>query len=84
MPYLDKKTKELLKKGRPLKAGELNYVMTCLARDFARDRLYKGGRYDYERLNTVVGVCESMKLEFWRRMMVPYEDNKIKENGDVY
>jgi len=32
----------------------------------------------------VIGALEACKLEFYRRAVVPYEDKKIKENGDVY
>jgi hypothetical protein len=32
----------------------------------------------------VVGALEACKLEFYRRVVTPYEENKMKENGDVY
>lgn len=31
-----------------------------------------------------LGALECCKLEFYRRVAVPYEDGKIKTNGDVY
>jgi hypothetical protein len=31
-----------------------------------------------------IGALECCKLEFYRRVAVPYEDRKIKSNGDVY
>jgi hypothetical protein len=31
-----------------------------------------------------VGVLEATKLELWRRMIVPHENKKCTENGDVY
>lgn len=31
-----------------------------------------------------VGVLQCTVLEFYRRVAVPYEDKKIRENGDVY
>ena len=37
----------------------------------------------YEEYNSVVGVLESVKLEFYRRAVAAYEDNKIVENGDI-
>ena len=40
-----------------------------------------------EKLGTigdVVNAMECAKLEFYRRVAAPYEDTKIKENGDVY
>lgn len=30
-----------------------------------------------------VGICVCTLLEFYRRQVAPYEDKKIKENGDV-
>ena len=32
----------------------------------------------------MVGVLECAKLELYRRMAAPYEDEKIEDNGDVY
>jgi len=31
-----------------------------------------------------MGALEGAKLEFYRRVVVPYEEKKMKENGDVY
>lgn len=31
-----------------------------------------------------VGAIECAKMEFARRVIFPYEDRKISENGDVY
>jgi hypothetical protein len=38
----------------------------------------------YRILNNAVGAAESAKTEFQRRIVGPYEDSKIAENGDVY
>ncbi len=59
--------------------GELNYLFTVLAIMFTEQ---KG--VSYTNMNEVMGVFESAKLEYYRRMVAPYEDEKIKENGDVY
>lgn len=62
----------------PRDVGELNYAITQLVLQY----LPPDPRYsDY---NSVVGVLESAKLEFYRRAVAKYEDVKIKENGDVY
>jgi hypothetical protein len=58
--------------------GNLNYVVTVLARQFAEAR---GG--NYEAFNAAIGVLESAKLELYRRQVAPYEDTKIRQNGDV-
>jgi hypothetical protein len=55
--------------------GELNYIIT---------RILKGAYpLRYFNINRAVGVLECCKLEFYRRVAAPYEDIKIKENGDV-
>jgi hypothetical protein len=59
-------------------AGELNFQITCLAKRFL------GDKPNYAKFNEVVGVLECAKLELYRRMVAPYEDTKITENGDVY
>lgn len=60
-------------------AGDLNYMISLMARAYIEA---KGLRY--EHLNAVVGALDSAKAEFQRRVVAPYEDQKIAENGDVY
>jgi hypothetical protein len=63
----------------PATAGELNYKFTQLSVDFLR----KHG-LSYHSINDVLGALEGAKLEFYRRVAIPYENGKIQENGDVY
>lgn len=56
--------------------GMLNYIITRLV-----SRLYKTS---YTELNAAIGMLECVKLELYRRRVALYEDEKIKENGDVY
>jgi hypothetical protein len=58
--------------------GQLNFQITCLIKKYLGDSL----NYDY--INDVMGALEGAKLEFYRRVAAPYEDEKIKINGDVY
>ncbi len=60
-------------------AGDLNYMISLMAKAYIDA---KGLRY--EHLNAVVGALDSAKAEFQRRVVAPYEDKKIAENGDVY
>lgn len=81
MPYIKKEQKENLKKYvRPYlaNAGELNYFIAQLLLDYMQ-----GGK-SYQKLNEIIGVLECCKQEFYRRIIVPYEEEKIQENGDVY
>jgi hypothetical protein len=57
-------------------AGELTYVIYRLAKAFSA-----GGTY--ARYALVIGCFICAILELYRRVVAPYEDTKIKENGDV-
>ncbi len=86
MPYIDKNKRDLVvdhllyalkhEKDVGFKAGELNYCITTIL-NLTNPKTYS----DY---NTLIGVLECVKMEFYRRAIVPYENKKIKENGDVY
>lgn len=60
-------------------AGELNYEITLKLL-----KHLKVNGLSYQTINDIVGALEGAKLEFYRRVAAPYEDTKIKENGDVY
>lgn len=62
----------------PSTPGELNYLFTEIIKLYIRNGL------NYQKINDVMGALEGAKLEFYRRIAAPYEDTKIKENGDVY
>lgn len=49
------------------------YKMLCV--------VYGEGRFEVK--SNALKVLESAKLEYYRRIMGPYEDLKIIENGDV-
>jgi len=59
--------------------GELNFAITKLCIDF----LEKDGRA-YRSFNEIVGVLECVKLEFYRKAVAPYEEEKEMENGSIY
>lgn len=79
MPYVTQATREELRFEAARDAGELNYSITLLCDDFLR----RMGR-KYANVNTVIGVLECAKQEFYRRIASPYENEKIALNGDVY
>lgn len=64
---------------QPTTEGELNFVITSLCVEYIEQ---KG--LNYAHVNEVIGALECAKLELYRRVAAPYEDKKIKENGDVY
>lgn len=57
----------------------MNYAITVMMLNY----LNRKG-ISYTNMNEVVGVLECAKLELYRRMITPYENKKIEENGDVY
>lgn len=81
MPYIIPERRKRLVEGNELpdSAGELNYLITKLV-----DRYIQVHGRNYRTLNEAIGVLECAKLELYRRVAAPYEDEKIKENGDVY
>jgi hypothetical protein len=58
--------------------GDLNYCITVLVHEYL-----KAHGKSYAVMNDCMGVLEAAKLEFYRRIVAPYEDEKIKENGDI-
>jgi len=79
MPYIPPEDREDVLKHGATSPGQLNFVIT----KFILGYLDKIGK-NYETLNDILGVLEATKQEFYRRIVVPYEIDKIRTNGDVY
>lgn len=80
MPYVNAKARERIEGyDTPQTAGELNYALTLTVLEYWND-----SDQNYQSFNDIVGALEGCKLELYRRMIAPYEDKKIEENGDVY
>lgn len=80
MPYIEQKDRLGVSVMIPETPGELNYLLTRIVQDYIDER----GGVSYAIINEVVGVLECAKLELYRRVAAPYEDQKCDENGDVY
>lgn len=84
MPYITEKLRTYFD-GCPIKnlkidsPGELNYCITRLLITYMEDK-----QLNYQVVNDIVGAVEGAKIEFYRRVAVPYENQKIVENKDVY
>lgn len=79
MPYIKQVERDVLDEGRsPCTPGQLNYVITGLINEYLSYGL------SYEEINAVIGVLECAKLELYRRVAAPYEEQKRYDNGDVY
>lgn len=59
--------------------GHLNFLITSLVADW----IAREGK-SYTSINAAIGALECAKLELYRRVAVPYEDDKCAANGDVY
>jgi hypothetical protein len=80
MPYIKSEARHALADfGMPHDAGELNFVVSVIINQMIQE---KG--LSYAVVNEIVGALECCKLELYRRVAAPYEDVKIKTNGDVY
>jgi len=79
MPYITPERREELKTQRPANPGELNHEFTVLIVEYLKEH-----GLAYRTINDIVGALEGAKLEFYRRIAVPYETAKHAENGDVY
>ena len=85
MPYVTQDVRRHVDSGgEPRDAGELNYAITRTVDAYLARVAGEAGRLRYAHLNEAVGVLECAKLELYRRIAAPYEDEKIAESGDVY
>ena len=57
--------------------GHMNYIISLLI-----NKVY-GDKMRYSDHNEVVGLLNCVQQEFYRRFTVPYEDQKIAEQGDL-
>lgn len=60
-------------------AGELQYAIAVMIKSYM-DR--KG--LNYQNCNDIMGALTGANMEFYRRVVAKYEDEKIESNGDVY
>ena len=88
MPYIGRKERgqyqeilnelsKIIPQDRMSRPGHMNYLVSLLI-----EKVY-GSSMRYADHNEVIGVLNSICLEFYRRKTAPYEDIKIKEEGDL-
>ena len=66
-----------LAKDETARAGILNYIATRLTlRLIPQDKYWK--------IALTAGVFSNIANEFYRRLAAPYEDRKMREQGDVF
>ena len=59
--------------------GVLNYSISMII-----NKILNYNKVSYSNINKLVGVLECVKLELYRRVAGPYEDEMIEKNGDIY
>lgn len=78
-PAIDKLVNPLIDhlKSLPLEDqdGSLNYIATKIIKNIYPQK--------YFHFNRALGVLTAITHELYRKIIGPYEDTKIKENGDV-
>ena len=79
MPYIPKSMRKVVEEKGPVTPGELNYLVTKLVLEYVNTHAK-----NYTTYNDAIGALECAKLELYRRAVVPYEDKKCREAGDVY
>ena len=79
MPYIAQDDRKELTYGlSPSNGGELNYTISSIIAEYIAEHGLR-----YQNISDVIGALEGAKFEFLRRIVDPYEDQKISENGDL-
>jgi len=89
MPYIPKERRSDLVTigGYAETCGELNYYITNEILCYLYRGQHRTGEFkntSYSDYNEVMGVLECVKQEIYRRLIVPYEDDRREEHGDVF
>jgi len=79
MPYIKRHERLAEPPAKAQTPGELNYHFTMIAIRYIEEQ-----GLSYQTINDVMGALDGASKEFYRRVAVPYENKKIRENGDVY
>jgi activator of 2-hydroxyglutaryl-CoA dehydratase len=78
MPYVKEWKRTAVNHQHPMDTGELCYVFYETALVYIAQR----GK-NFESISAAIGMLERAAHEVERRVLDPYEDKKIKENGDI-
>lgn len=85
MPYPNQEQRDKVYNGGVMEpymietTGQLNFAISTLLINYIATK-----KLSYQTINDIIGALEGAKMEFYRRVAVPYEEQKIKENGDIY
>lgn len=79
MPYLNEEARGRLGDYGAESPGDLNYLVTRLVVQHVQNN-----GLNYQTINDISGALTEALAEFRRRIVVPYESEKMWTNGDVY
>lgn len=79
VPLIDRICLHDLKIEKIQSKGQLAYLIAQVIDTYTADH----GK-SYSTFNDILGALEGTKLEFYRRVVAPYENGKLAENGDVF
>lgn len=90
MPYIVEKDRlhfhklleefDRVSKSKDITAGDMNYLISSMFYRFSNGC----NKVSYSKYNEIIGILECAKMEFYRRIITSYEDEKIASNGDVF
>ena len=63
--------------------GTLNYIFTKIGKTLMSRAESEGMKFGYQEIDDVSSAMRGAATEWDRRVLATYEDEKIKENGDV-
>jgi hypothetical protein len=85
MPYIESREQRIILNGLVRSFmnhgrihGRLNYFIFKLTKEAIKQNGESYGAY-----KEIIGELECAKQEIYRKLLAPYEDKKIEENGDV-
>lgn len=91
MPYIEEDDKLIYRYGlreladafaaRGAGDGDLNYVLTKVVIAWL---MYHQPPYNYALRGRGLLALQAAALEYYRRVMAPYEERKMRAHGDVY
>ena len=82
-PFIEDLIQFLEHENTVIQPGEFTYIIYRLMLAHREGLRAMIGDHKYSSLAEILGCVESAKLEFYRRIVAPFEDLKITENGDV-
>ena len=91
MPYIsqtrrveiDNQMTQLLNDIGKFTVGELNYTISRILQAHVNVHVVSK-TFTYHICNNLMGLLECAKNEFYYRVVLPYENTKMEENGTLY